>query len=127
MKVTLPRGRWDLSLQYLSTTPVTVTAPGMKKVLAQNFGLITTYWPAGTVTSDGRPLTLTVRSGERTWFAGMLGTPRGMRAPLSPGMRPLLGAAFTRHGQTPRRTPARQACGRYVDWLAPAGSTMRGR
>jgi hypothetical protein len=126
MTVTLPPGRWDLSLQYLSTTHVTVSAPGLEKVLAQNFGLITSYWPAGSVTSNGGPLTLTVTAAERTWFAGLLGTPRAMRAPLSPGYRPLLNAAFTRHVSV-RRVPAKQACGRYVDWMAPAGSQMRGR
>jgi hypothetical protein len=126
MTVTLPPGRYDLSLQYLSTTPVTVTAPGLATVLAQNFGLISTYWPAGQVTSNGGPLTLTAKAADRTWFAGLLGSPRGMRAPLSPGLRPLLGAAFTRHVSV-RRIPVQQACGRYVDWLAPAGSKMRGR
>jgi hypothetical protein len=127
MKVTLPAGQWDISLQYLSATDVTVSAPGLEKVLAPNFGLITAYWPAGTLTSHGRPITLTVTTAQRTWFAGLLGTPRAMRAPLSPGLKPLFNAAFTRRGVTPRRVPARQACGRYVDWFAPAGSRMRGR
>jgi hypothetical protein len=127
MRVTLPRGRWDISIQYLSTTPVTLRAPGLTKHLAPNFGLITTYWPAGTVTSDGRPLTLTLTTAERSWFGQLLGRPRAMRAPLSPRYRPLLHAAFTRHGETPQRVPAKEACGRYVDWLAPEGSSMRGR
>jgi hypothetical protein len=48
-----------------------------------------------------------------------------MRAALSPGLRPLYRAAFTRHGETPRRLPVNQACGKYVDWYAPAGSKMR--
>jgi hypothetical protein len=127
MTVTLPRGRWDLSLQYLSATPATVRAPALTRKLPENFGLITTYWPAGTVTSDGRPLRLTVSTAQRTWFARLLGTPRAMRAPLSPGTRPLLGAAFMRHGTTPQRMRTAKACGRYVDWFAPAGSAMRGR
>jgi hypothetical protein len=68
-----------------------------------------------------------VSSHQRNWFARLLGQPRGTRAPLSPGLNPLNGIAFTRHGATPQRVPAKNACGRYVDWLAPAGSTMRGR
>jgi hypothetical protein len=127
MQVTLPRGRWDISLQYVNTTGLTVNAPGLSKQLAANFGLITEWWPAGTVTSDGSRFTLAVSSHQRSWFASLLGKPRGTRAPLSPGLRPLLGAAFTRHGETPRRIPAKDACGRYTDWFAPAGSTMRGR
>jgi hypothetical protein len=104
-----------------------VRAPGLTKVLAQNFGLITSFWPAGTVTSDGRPLTLSLTTGKRTWFGRLLGRPRAMRAPLSPGSRPLNAFAFTRHGRTPRRIHSKFACGRYVDWFAPAGSHMRGR
>jgi hypothetical protein len=127
MQLTLPRGRWDVSLQYLSTTDVTVRAPGLAKRLAQNFGLITAFWPAGTVTSSGRPLTLSVTAAQRNWFARLLGEPRALRAPLSPGLRPLNTVAFTRHGETPHRILATNACGRYVDWFAPAGSTMRGR
>jgi hypothetical protein len=125
--VTLPRGRWDVSLRFMSTTPLTVRGPGLETHLAANFGLITSFWPAGTVTSDGRPLTLTVTSDQRTWFARLLGPPRKLRAALSPGMRPLWHVAFTRAGATPRRVPVREACGRYVDWFAPAGSSMRGR
>lgn len=125
MKVALPRGRWDISLEYLSATPLTVRAPGLQKRLAQNFGLISSYWPAGTITSDGRPVTLTVSADKRTRFGRLLGSPKPMRAALSPGLRPLYRAAFTRHGETPRRLPVKQACGKYVDWYAPAGSKMR--
>jgi hypothetical protein len=127
MQVMLPAGRWDVSIQYLSRTAVTVRAPGLGKSLAPNFGLITSYWPAGVVASRGRPLTLSVTAAQRTWFARLLGSPRPMRAPLSPWFRPLLGAAFTRHDATPRRMLAKDACGRYVDWFAPAASSMRGR
>lgn len=125
--VTLPRGRWDVSLQYVSGVPVTVRGPGLDKKLAQNFGLITTYWPAGTVTSSGGPVTISVTAAQRNWFGRLLGAPRGTRAPLSPGMFPLYTAAFTRHDETPRRIPAAKSCGRYADWFAPAGSAMRGR
>ncbi len=43
----------------------------------------------------------------------------------SSGQTPLWHAAFTRHGATPQRVPISQACGRYVDWFAPAGSHMQ--
>jgi hypothetical protein len=127
MKLTLPRGRWDVSIQYVSTTPLTFKAPGVNNKLAPNFGLITNYWPAGTVTSNGQPITMTLTRNQRTWFAKLLGQPRGTRTALSPGNNPLFHWAFTRHGQGTRRVPIRQACGRYVDWLAPADSSMRGR
>lgn len=125
--VKLPRGRWDVSLQYLSQTPVAVRGPALQKTLAANFGLITNYWPAGTLTSDGRSFTLSVSSGKRSSFGRLLGTPPPTRAPLSPFYSPLFHVAFTRHDVTPRRVPISAACGRYVDWLAPGGSKMRGR
>jgi hypothetical protein len=68
-----------------------------------------------------------VTSNPRSWFGQLLGSPPPTRAPLSPGNAPLFHVAFTRHDETPRRVPIRSACGRYVDWLAPAGSHMRGR
>ena len=127
MHVRLRRGRWDISLQYLSRTDVVVRAPQLQKELAPNFGLISSFWPAGTVTSDGHAFTLSVTSKQRNWFGRLIGGPTPMRAPLSPGLNPIFRVAFTRHDVTPRRVPIRAACGRYVDWFAPAGSKMRGR
>jgi hypothetical protein len=127
MRVRLPRGRWDVSLQYVSTTALDVRAPGLSKTLAANYGLVTPFWPSGTLTSDGRTLTLSVASHKRSWFGQLLGAPRPTRAPLAPNQSPIWQAAFTRHGETPHRVPARSNCGRYTDWVAPAGGRMRGR
>jgi hypothetical protein len=123
-RVELPPGRWDVSLQYLSPTSVAVRGPRLHRVIAPNYGLIKAYWPAGTVTSDGRPFTLSLRSENRPWFGHLLGSPHSLITPDSPQMAPLWHVAFTRHGATPRRVPVHQACGRYVDWFAPAGSSM---
>jgi hypothetical protein len=125
LRVSLPAGRWDISLQYVSFTSLVIQAPGLDKVIAPNYGVIAPYWPAGTVTSDGRPFTLSVTSKNRSWFARLLGAPEGAISPDATGFSPLREVAFTVHGATARRVPARQACGRYVDWFAPAGSAMR--
>jgi hypothetical protein len=127
MRVRLPRGRWDVSLQYVSTTGLEVRGPRLNQQIAPNYGIITAYRPAGTLTADGRPFTLSVTARKRTWFGELLGSPYPTRAPLTPGNAPLWHVAFTRHGETPRRVSARSACGRYVDWVAPAGGRMRGR
>jgi hypothetical protein len=127
LQTTLPAGRWDVSLQYVSRNPLRVRGPGLDKKIEANLGLITSYWPAGTVTSDGHPLTLSVTADKRSWFGQLLGAPRAERAPLSVNNSPLFRAAFTRHDETPRKTPIAAACGRYVDWVAPGGSHMRGR
>jgi hypothetical protein len=127
MRVRLPRGRWDVSLQYVSTTGLEIRGRHLSRQIAPNYGVITAYWPAGTVSSDGRPFTFSVTARERTWLAQLLGAPYPTRAPLTRGNAPLWHVAFTRHAETPRDVSARSACGRYVDWLAPAGGGMRGR
>jgi hypothetical protein len=127
LRVTLPRGRWDVSLQYVSLTGLHVKGPGLNTDIAPNYQNVVAYWPAGTLTSSGTPATVSVTSAKRSWFGQLLGAPLPPRVPLSPNNTPLWHAVFTRHGQTPRRVLATSACGRYVDWLAPAGSHMRGR
>jgi hypothetical protein len=124
MRITLPRGRWDLSLEYISFTGLVVRGPQLHRVIAPNYGLINEYWPAGTLTSSGRPFTLTLTSEKRSWFGRLLGSPRSAVTADTPALTPLWQAAFTRHGATAQRVPINQACGRYVDWFSPTGSTM---
>ncbi|MEA2482913.1 MAG: hypothetical protein QOC55_860 [Thermoleophilaceae bacterium] len=128
VRVTLPRGRWDISLEYFSQTGLDLHAPGFEHKIPSNFGTITPFWPAGTLTSNGSPLTLTVTARPRaSWFGRLVGTAARDRGAGGAKDLPLWHVAFTRHGATPRRVPATQACGRYVDWLAPAGGAMKGR
>jgi hypothetical protein len=124
MRVALPHGRWDVSLEYISFTGLVVRGPELHQMIAPNYGLIAEYWPAGTLTSSGRPFTLSVTSEKRPWFGRLLGAPRPSITADTPGMTPLWHVAFTRHGATPQRVAIHQACGRYVDWFAPGGSTM---
>jgi hypothetical protein len=125
VRVSLPRGRWDVSLQYVSFTSLIVRGPHLDKEIAPNYGLINEYWPAGTVTSTGRTFTLSVTSKKRPWFGRLLGAPRRSISADTPSLTPLWHIAFTRHGATPQRVPITEACGRYVDWFAPAGSLMQ--
>jgi hypothetical protein len=125
VRIHLPAGAWDVSLQYLSFTDLAVRAPDLRKTIPPNYGTIAAYWPAGTVISRGRAFTLTIAARKRTWFGQLLGSPRPANSPDSPARTPIWHVAFTRHGATVQRMPANQACGRYVDWFAPAGSTMR--
>jgi hypothetical protein len=125
--VALPRGRWDVSLQYQSRTDVDLRAPGLRTSLPASFGSIVAFWPAGTLTSRGGRVSLALTAHKRNWFGRLIGHSRPDRAPSAPGAAPLWHVAFTRHAETPRRVPARAACGRYVDWFAPAGGAMKGR
>jgi hypothetical protein len=125
LEVRLPAGQWDISLQYLSYTSVVVRAPHLRTVIAPNYGLINEYWPAGTLTSNGTTLTLTLHAENRSWFGRLLGSPRRLLSEDSPKQTPLWHVAFTRHGVNDQRIPVSAACGRWVDWLAPANSTMQ--
>jgi hypothetical protein len=104
-----------------------VRAPGLRTTIPPSFGSIVSYWPAGTLTSPGGSVVLSLTARKRTWFGRLIGGPVAMRAPTVPGNVPLWHAAFTRHRTTPQRTRSRDACGRYVDWFAPAGGAMKGR
>jgi len=118
----LPRGRWDISLQYVSRQPVTVTARGMRTVLPANLARMGAFYLAGTVTSDGRtPSTVRVRLGSLPSFGRLIGSKGTTRALDSLNHQPLGALAATRHGFGGTTVPLRRACGRYVDWYRVSG------
>lgn len=120
--VRLPRGRWDVSLQYASSTGLEVDAPGLKRRMPATLDRIGSYYLVGTVSIE-RPMTLPVRvrALEMNGLAQLLGARGATRALSAPGRTgsPLGAIAFTRHGARERVVPVREACGRYVDWVAP--------
>ena len=78
---TLPRGRWDLSFQYSSeVAPLELRAgdlvaempPGVEGTVPfrPNEG---PFWPVGEVTSDGRPIEITVEADEVSTLQKALG------------------------------------------------------
>jgi len=113
----LPRGRWDISLQYASRQQVTMTAPGLHTTLPGNLARIGPFFTAGTVRSDGRtPITVTASIAKLPAFGRLLGASGHTRALDSLGSRPLGAVAATRLGVPGTTIPLRRACGRYVDW-----------
>jgi hypothetical protein len=113
----LPRGRWDISLQYASRQPVTVTAPGLRATLPGNLARMGPFFTTGTVTSDGRtPVTVTASIEKLPAFGRLLGSSGHTRGLDSLGNRPLGAIAATRTDVRGRTIPLRRACGRYVDW-----------
>jgi hypothetical protein len=113
----LPRGSWDISLQYVSRQPLTVTGPGLSKTLPANLARMGAFYLAGTVLSDGRtPVTVTARMGRLPAFGRLLGSAGRSLAIDSPNSRPLGEVAATRHGARETSVPLSRACGRYVDW-----------
>ncbi len=120
----LPRGRWELSLQYDASRDVRVTAPGFEATLPANLDYrgSTPYYgvPGEVAVTRERPVRVTV-SVERPPLAGRLlgassvahlGAIAATRA--RPGEHGLPGNADV-------PLPLSRACGRYVDWYAPRG------
>jgi hypothetical protein len=80
-RLTLPPGRWELSLQYVSpVTGVTVTASGLDVHLPSGVDAAIPYrpdqgpyWPVGEVTSQGRPITVSVGADDIHAYQKLLG------------------------------------------------------
>jgi hypothetical protein len=119
----VPAGRWEVSIQYDATRPLRITAPGFDSSLPGNLDYrgSVPFYPAGRIAvAKPGPVTLTV-SVERPPLAGRL---------LGAKSEAHLGAiALSRSGGSGQRpdpgeaettVPLRRACGRYVDWYAPA-------
>lgn len=125
--LTLPRGTWDISLQYVSREGIDVSLPGLRTSLPASLERMGPYWLVGTVRTAART-SLRVRATTRplTWFGRALGA-RGETRALGAVVRsPLGGVAATRHGARERVVPLRRACGRYVDWYRVSGATRGG-
>ncbi len=79
--MSLPRGEWNLSMQYLSPlVPISVEAPGLDVELpAAMEGAIPfrpgqgPFWPVGTLHSTGGDVKITVRAGEVNAVQRLLG------------------------------------------------------
>ena len=102
-RITLPPGRWQLSMQYTSSTPVKIDVSNLDSVIPATLEHQGPYWPVGSVISIGQPLTIQVK----------VHSP----PPLITTRYSMLGSmAFVRLGEPQKSVPLSAACGRYVDW-----------
>ncbi|MSO42415.1 MAG: hypothetical protein EXQ70_11080 [Solirubrobacterales bacterium] len=112
----LSPGRWRISLQYASTEPLHVRAPGLDETLKPSllFRGPQPYFDAGELVVRKRTLVpFKVTVDPAPWFGRLIGT--DTRAYLGP-------IAATPAG--PREViPLSEACGRYVDWYRVAPGT----
>jgi hypothetical protein len=118
----LPRGRWDLSLQYDSQVSLEVSAEGHSFTLPPSLdGMYlseqgkASFWHAGTAHSNGGRITVTVRAQEPSSFQRLVGVRRQVW---------LGGIAATSGG--PRTTPLHDACKRYLDHYVVEGRGSAG-
>ena len=115
----LPRGRWEVSIQYDATRPLTVAAPGFAATIPANLDYrgSTPYYRVGELTTRRAGRVTFTASVERPPLAGrLLGTTSvahlGAIAASPAGTGGVLGA-----GETSLRL--NRACDRYVDWYRP--------
>jgi hypothetical protein len=100
----LGAGVWDISVQYQSGVPLSVTAGSHRSVLPADLDVFGSYWTVAVVHSTGGTVPVTIHLAARP-FPGIQ-----MAYPIGP-------LVATRIGVRSTRVPAAQACGHFVDWL----------
>jgi hypothetical protein len=101
----LPRGAWDLSLEYTSAEVLKLAAAGGRWELPANTARPGPFFYFGTVHSSGeRPVQVQIYETHPSRFTAPLDT-----ASIS-------NLVATRSPDTRTLVPLKHACGRYVDW-----------
>jgi hypothetical protein len=102
-------GTWDVSLQYTSPQPISVSGLDRKVEMPPNMDRPGPYWHVGPVTLRRRgPVTLRLRMDRPSIFR-----PRTHLAQF--------GTLAAVRAVPPRPVPLREACGQNVDWYLLAG------
>lgn len=124
LSVRLPRGSWDVSLQYVSNTGLDLSTGRLRETMPPTLDRLSPFYFVGTIrVPRARTIAVTVRAREMNALARLLRAPGLTRSQGVTANLPLGEIAFTRHGAQERVIPVRQACGRYVDWVAPPASS----
>jgi hypothetical protein len=119
----LPRGHWEISLQYDATQPLRVSAPGFAAALVANLDYrgSVPYYPVGELTVDkSGPVRFTVQEDSPPTLGRLLGTKA--EAHLGTIAASPAGAGGPIPGEAERVVPLRHACGHYLDWYLPTAS-----
>jgi hypothetical protein len=121
--LSIPRGRWEISLSYDATRPLQVSAPGFAATVPANLDYrgSVPYYPVGEMTvKRGVPVRFSVREQSPPTLGRLLGTKA--EAHLGAIAASPAGAGGPIPGEAERAVPLGHACGRYLDWYARAGS-----
>jgi hypothetical protein len=116
----LPRGSWNLSLQYFSPFDLTLSAPGFGEELSAaldgqrpntiSLGNNGQFWPAGRYESDGGEVRFTLRTAD----AGALQSLSGYDG------KAYLGELVAVPAEPHRTVPLGAACDQWIDWYESA-------
>lgn len=104
VKMKLPRGQWELSLQYSSAVPIRLSGAGEQWSMPAYLDRPGPWFAVGTIESTGGTSTLTLHADQPASFTG-----------------PALGALTTalaavRLPDSRQLVPLKEACRKYVDW-----------
>lgn len=104
LSLRLPRGAWDLSLQYVSELPLSVSAAGKRWSMPAYLDRPGPFFSIGRVSSPGGTVRVTMTAGRPSLLTGhhLIALASEMAAVRAPDARTLV--------------PLSRACGRYVDW-----------
>lgn len=115
--LSLPRGRWRLSLQYFSPFDLTLSAPGFDQPLeaaldGQRPSTISLasngqFWPAGTVASDGGRVRFTVTAADASTLQSLSGYSGSAQ----------LGELVAVRAEPHETVALAAACGNWIDWF----------
>jgi hypothetical protein len=112
----LPKGTWDLSLQYFSPFSLSITAPGFKEELiaaldGQRPNTISLnnngqFWPAGKFQSPGGKVEFTINAASADWLQSLTGW----------DAKAYIGEIVATKAEPHKTVPLSQACGEWIDW-----------
>jgi hypothetical protein len=121
--LTLPAGRWEISISYDATRTLHVTAPGLDASLPTNLDYrgSVPYYAAGQLATRHRgPVRFTVGV-ERPPLAGrLLGTKSVAHLGAIAASPAARGGPLPGEGERPVKLG--HSCGRYLDWYRPHGA-----
>jgi len=112
----LPKGDWDLSLQYFAPFALSVNAPGFKEELipaldGQRPSSISLnnngqFWPAGKFHSNGGKVEFTIQAAPADWLQSLTGW----------DAKAYIGEIVATRAEPHKTVPLAQACGGWIDW-----------
>jgi hypothetical protein len=111
--LSLPAGRWELSLPYQGPAHLYLSAAELHAILPSRLDLLGPYWRVGEVQSTGRPILVTLSLQQMRFDAAVQSVAVG-------------GLVAVRMPRRISHVPLARACGRYVDWYETRPQSVRG-